>query len=123
MSRAGGSGRPVRGPDGVQTLGLRTLRGAFHQPRRPSGRLTGVDPTLRAGLVEPLLSDPNLVVGVRGAFGGRDPRPFDPRLELGANRLVPQPSRLVLTVPLDLTLDVRHDASSSVPKSLGTHAE
>src|SRR5450631_3495328 len=123
MLRARRAGRVDGSTRWRADLGLRALRGAFHESRRPSGRLTGMDPTLGASFVEPFLGDPQLVVGVRGAFGGGDRRSLHPRLELGANRLVAQPSRLVLTVPLDLTLDVRHDASSSVPKSLGTHAE
>src|ERR1039457_684224 len=71
-------------------------------------RLVGMNDPLGGRLVDPLDGHPQPLGSVVGAGLSGSKRVLGPRLQLGADSLVPVVPDLVLPISLDLTLDVRH---------------
>src|SRR5262249_48174408 len=94
--------------------GLRLL----HQPGGPAGGLVLVHDALPRRLAQTLLSRPDPVGSVVGAGLDALGPPLDAGLEIRARCFVPHAPPLVLAVPLDLALDVRH-ARLEIGRSVG----
>jgi hypothetical protein len=79
-----------------------------------------VDDTLGGRHVDALDRRPNLLVGVLGPGLGGGGRTARPRLQLGAHGLVAVVAHLVLTVALDLALDVGHGETQLLNRGIAT---